>query len=492
MGGIGSILRATGDNTVNVVSKVKNPALQGQIDASLGDITAMRTGQGAALDEYIQKYLAGTGAAERATGQETGAIGQFYNGQMAQQLSQLRAQREGAVNSAADIAVKQALRGVNSGQLGDQGSGSSYSQRLAIGATAPIRAQAALDNANQQRADLGYLTTNQINLAGQRTGLENSLAARGLVPSQARAAMYGSNLGLLQNVTNLDQANKFYGLKKPTNVGADIADAVGSDILNAASIYSSVGGAGAGAARGGQITGPGSDTSDSIDIRVSDGEYIVPAASLEIPGVRDLLEEIRKLGLRRQAAKDLVRRFAGGGMVLRRRGYWDGGEIPLGGGEGGAFGVDYSGTPGYDYGGNPGGEQPAPQQKQQQKSGGGGGGGLAGEAQYLLQRSGADLYPEWQGATIIPTQGGAPAMPGPRPISMPHAGYTPMHAEHDFMAGYLAETGRTWNPAPETWRDTRPAGQPAAPAMDSAAREEQLRQRQLAPDLNIPTDTMWS
>lgn len=393
MGAVGGVMRAFGSDDVNVTSKVKNQGIQSQIDASLGDLGTLRGAQGTALDDYISRYLAGTKNAETQTGQEAGAIGQFYNGQMSNQLAALRGQRQTAVNNAADIATKQALKGVAGNSLAREGGGGSYAQRLAIGATAPIRAQAAVDNANQAREDLGYLTTNQVNLAGSRTALQDKLAGRSLVPLQQRQALYGQNLGLLGQVTNLDQANKFYGLEKEKNPWADAADSIDQGIMNAAAIYGSVGGGAGGMARGGPVDGPGDETSDSIRARLSDGEYVVPAAAVELPGVREFLDELRDMGLRRQKAKDMVKHFFRGGLVRH-----------------------FSG------------------------------GGLAESANYLGQRASADLFPDWQPATFVPVAGGPPPPPAPAPNNGIKPGPAggggggggPQQANREFMRGYDA------------------------------------------------------
>lgn len=47
-----------------------------------------------------------------------------------------------------------------------------------------------------------------------------------------------------------------------------------------------------GKATGGYITGPGTETSDSIPARLSDGEYVVKASAVKKPGVKELLDRI--------------------------------------------------------------------------------------------------------------------------------------------------------------------------------------------------------
>lgn len=410
MGGVGGIIRSlSGTPKVSVTRQVKNKTLGPLIDSAIGQYSTNKTATDTALSDYISKYLANAPTATANTTQESGAISQFYNGDMANQLAALRASRSAAVNSAADVAAAQATRGVNASQLGNEGSGSSYNTRLAIGATAPIRVQAAVDNANQERSDLGYVTQNQLALTGQRNQLANTQAAYGLVPEQVRQQVYGQDIGNLGKLTALDQANTFYGLQQAPNMWADFADSADQGIMNAASIASSFYGGGgapsgggvsgggsgfgggyrgnsadegfgnasyyargglvrrrmdgyadggyisnlwnaiwggspnnqqdpgfpsgiqsvepaysnqfpqsgfyAGYERGGPVRGPGTTHSDSIPIHVSEGEFIMPAAAVRMPGVLPLLERIRSKGLARDPqARTTPGHFAGGGL----------------------------------------------------------------------------------------------------------------------------------------------------------------------------------
>jgi hypothetical protein len=47
------------------------------------------------------------------------------------------------------------------------------------------------------------------------------------------------------------------------------------------------------AARGGKVTGPGTGTSDSIPIRVSAGEYVIPAKVVQAKG-KDFFDALLK------------------------------------------------------------------------------------------------------------------------------------------------------------------------------------------------------
>lgn len=372
MGMIGGGIRAiSGPPKVSTISSVKNAAIGNANTNLLSDYTAGTAAGNQALADYTSRYMSGLPAATTRTGQEVGSIDQFYNGGMANQLAQLRTQRAKAMTDAATLAGQQAIASQNRSRVAGSGGMGSYTQRMLLGALTPIRVQAALDNANQERSDLGYVTQNQLGLAGQRQGMADKLAAYGLQPEQTRTAMLGARQGLLSGITNIDQANTFYGLQQKPNVLADVADSLDQGIMNAAAIYSSMGGGMGGMGgkkHGGLVRGPGTGTSDSIPTRLSAGEFVIPADVVDIPGVLPLLEKLRHMhrmhgvAKHQTALKERLKAEKGpgkskGGMV---RGYADG--------------------------------------------------GLAGSAQQLGARAMADLTPTWGGPAFIPT-GGAPVAP---------------------------------------------------------------------------------
>lgn len=343
-----------------VASLTKNPRLRPGINATIGDWSAARSATQGGLGDYIRNYLSGNADATKAATQETAPISSFYNGNMASQLAALRAGRTSAVNNAADVGVQQALRSVDQSRVGEQGGGGSYDRRLAIGAVTPIRTQAALDNANQQRADLDYLTGNQIALTGARTGIADKLAARSLTPGQASFSALGSETGGMSPIIGNDQANTYYGIQqKPglldrmqqetqflqglqsimKNQYGTASEAVGgwagmggSGGGGGGGMSSMMGGMGGMGMRrggmvgynyvdhildytgGGGVNGPGTGTSDSIPARLSNGEFVVPARAVRLPGVLPLLEKIRRMG-GEGPSTDANAHMAGGGLL---------------------------------------------------------------------------------------------------------------------------------------------------------------------------------
>ena len=61
---------------------------------------------------------------------------------------------------------------------------------------------------------------------------------------------------------------------------------------------------------GGDVDGPGTEVSDSIPAQLSDGEFVVNAEAVKMPGVRELLEDINDEGLKRRYG------YANGGQVM--------------------------------------------------------------------------------------------------------------------------------------------------------------------------------
>lgn len=97
-----------------------------------------------------------------------------------------------------------------------------------------------------------------------------------------------------------------------------------AQMMAAMIIKALLGSAGGGMAQGGQvqkkaagglISGPGTDTSDSIPVFLSDGEFIVRAAVVRQPGVLQHLHSLNKGNITPHIRHSGIRRFADGGLV---------------------------------------------------------------------------------------------------------------------------------------------------------------------------------
>lgn len=241
-GAIGGGLSAgfAGTGSYGLQDIVKNPLVQQQINQGVRANKTLNTQNQQSLSDFISTYLNNQKQFESQAGQDIGAMNQFYNGSMASQLATLRAQRAAAVNNAADVAAQQALRAGNQSLLTGQGGGGSYADRLRMGALIPIRTAAALDNANQARSDLGYLTQNQLALAGQRNNLLNTISTYGLMVPQMRNQFFQNNLNNLSGLEGLYSGNNIYGVKYSPSAG-ELAGQVLSGSLSGAVSGASLG-----------------------------------------------------------------------------------------------------------------------------------------------------------------------------------------------------------------------------------------------------------
>lgn len=282
VGDIGALAGDRGSTTS--VRLTKNPELAGPINQATTDFGATRTASNTGLQDYIRQYLAGNPAARTQTGQEVGAINRYYNGDVESQLAQMRAQRAAAGQEAVNRALAYNTANLNRSRLAAGGSGgSSYMDRLGLNTAADINLQNSLANIAQQRADWNQVMQNQIGLAGQRTNLQNQLAARALVPAQATQANYGWQLGALGNLLSLYNNNNMYGTQYNAPISQKIGNTVGDVAQIGADVYT---GGAAGAFMGGMGGGMRTGTSYGPNMAspAAQGWYSGPPATTTANG----------------------------------------------------------------------------------------------------------------------------------------------------------------------------------------------------------------
>ncbi len=239
-----------GKNEVEML--VKNRALQGRLNKTLGDYDTTKTASNLALEDYIKQYLAGGSTATARSNQEQGVVDRYYNGEIERRLADLRTRRAQVSKDALARSMGYAFRNQNADRILGAGGPSSYDRQLALKTGADLDIQSAMENLALERGDFDYLNRSQLALMGQRTGMADALAGRALVPAQARKAEMGWNLDALRQMIALDQANKFYGVKYDPSVGEEIGQHVG-DLANAAmQAYSMYTGGGMGGGGGQQ------------------------------------------------------------------------------------------------------------------------------------------------------------------------------------------------------------------------------------------------
>lgn len=274
--GTGSSGASPSDNPFQTVSNVKNPAIQAAINAALGQVNQISTDPNKnpfitrtnvkspeqqtridaaggrfdadvtnnrqSLADFSSAFLNNTPQTTSATNQEVGAIGDFYGGPNSVQsnLDRMATAKNAAVAAAAQRAGGTAQRNANVGRLltGD----SSYLDQQLMDTVAGINAQQAMQDADLRRTNYLAVKDAQTQLAGRRQGLLDANANRLLQPIQATTALANTELGqaaqlgglqnanaiytldspemmlqrrlgLLGNITDLDQRNQFYGLQ---------------------------------------------------------------------------------------------------------------------------------------------------------------------------------------------------------------------------------------------------------------------------------------
>lgn len=111
---------------------------------------------------------------------------------------------------------------------------------------------------------------------------------------------YGKGLASLVS-TGVDTTRKLNALTASAREAAKDASPAMSSYLSSTIRSARPGYADGGDFRaGGDVDGPGTETSDSIPARLSDGEFVVNAEAVKIPGVKELLEQINNAGLQRR------------------------------------------------------------------------------------------------------------------------------------------------------------------------------------------------
>jgi TP901 family phage tail tape measure protein len=172
--------------------------------------------------------------------------------------------------------------------------GLSAQEKLALIAKEYENVGYGAEEAKKKALEFYDVSSENVNL--QR--IKDIAAAYGEVAGKARAA--AMQTAVLNIVTN--------------NPNVSVEDAAASVALDFAKF---------GAATGGYILGPGTSTSDSIPVRLSNGEYVVRASMVDKYGV-PLLEAINKGMLPSMATGGMISRYpsvaarmAGGGYVYR-------------------------------------------------------------------------------------------------------------------------------------------------------------------------------
>ena len=203
---------ATGDKgTYSLLDLTKSQPIQGALDSLISNYTGQTAQDSTDLNQFIKNWVSGQGQAQQNTGEETQAIDRYYNGDVARQLADLRAQQSQLGNQSVAQALAYQRGNQNRSLVAGGGGGGSYTNRLALDTAGNLNLQNALLNVGQERSDVNAVNTAQTNLVGQRQSLANALAQRPLVPAQASQDILGGNIQDLNQLTAISNANNMFG-----------------------------------------------------------------------------------------------------------------------------------------------------------------------------------------------------------------------------------------------------------------------------------------
>lgn len=207
----------------DVMRKEKDPAIGSRIGGLLGNFDTRNAGDQSAVDEYTQAIRGNDSAAKGFNAEETKPISDFYNGTIQARLDALRENRKQAAMDAANRAMLKFNRDQSLIRLGQStgaapAGGSAYLAKMGQDKAADIASGLALDDANQQRADMDWLSKMQLSLKGMRTAAMDELAKRGLLPMQEADSSSLKLAALLQALQGMQGANNIYGLSKVRGV----------------------------------------------------------------------------------------------------------------------------------------------------------------------------------------------------------------------------------------------------------------------------------
>lgn len=220
------------------IEVVKNKAIQSQIDPAIKANQNTFDLSEANIANFLSRFGANQGAYDTATGQSLQTISDIYGGAgsggLDDDLAQLRANSMRAREDATQRALNM-IEGRDrayAAQMGLPGR-SSYRDLMGARLSRDAMIDAALADAGQARADYGYSLAQKLGNLGTTQQLLAAQESRELQPLAAVAGARGIPLQNLGQLTNLDQANKFYGTYRKRGAMERMANAeqVGMDQL---------------------------------------------------------------------------------------------------------------------------------------------------------------------------------------------------------------------------------------------------------------------
>jgi len=197
-------------NPYQIIPTPRNQELADRIQELMGGQKAQQQKADTALNRYESALNKG-GVKGYAT-QETDYLSNIYGGGLKAELAGLRDERATALRGAGDLAHQGLRRDLKLAGFRSRGGAGSRLDRMAADRSQQIEVGIANRLADQSRTDADYLNRLQMSSLGRRQGLMDSLAARELMPLQARSQIEGQQLNRLGQLGQLDRSNQIYHL----------------------------------------------------------------------------------------------------------------------------------------------------------------------------------------------------------------------------------------------------------------------------------------
>jgi len=202
------------------ISNVLNKDIASRNKTLLSDWTTTRNTGMEGLNQYVTDFYAGQPSAKARSGQEVGNMDRYFDGGASAELAGMRNRAYENAVGAGDLASKFLLRNYKSGAATQEGMPSStYFARAVMPSLMDVQSGAALARDAAERSDWGNLEAQRLALTGRRTGVEDQLLGRSMMPYMANNQLLGSNASLLAQLGNIDTGNTMYGLKNNPGFG---------------------------------------------------------------------------------------------------------------------------------------------------------------------------------------------------------------------------------------------------------------------------------
>lgn len=224
---------STASGPFTTLSNVKNPA----IDQRLTDILkTFDTVRAASPDEFVNRLRASMPQFNEFTQSDIGTLGDITGPGLETKLADLRSARRTAIRSASDRALSDLTRILSAGRsassAGPAVGGSGFLTALGLDKASQIEQAAALDEAQQGRGDLEYLTGQRVGAIGKRGDLLQADVNRSLLPSQANSQWFQQLVQSLLPIVSASGANNFYGIRGPGDFVGDSYGGIQAARLN--------------------------------------------------------------------------------------------------------------------------------------------------------------------------------------------------------------------------------------------------------------------